>query len=184
MSDKTLGKARGLNSIADPSAFRGTAGRRRKEPAQEEETAPASTPAPVKRSEQKTAANQPVEERAAAVASPATKDSVSSTRPDKRRKRRELSVPHDIAAALENTAINPADIVMSAYRRHGDAIYAGAGGRPVSRGRSRLRLSLTDGDFDKVIRLGEVRGWNRSETVAVLVAFELMPETMELGPQT
>ncbi len=175
MSDKTLGKARGLNSIADPSAFRGTAGRRRREP-----TPTDPSTAPVEPEEPAPEAANPVESPKPSRPKPTTR--VDQTK-DTRRKRRELSVPHDISEALENTAINPADIVMSAYRRHGDAIYAGAGGRPVSKGRSRLRLSLTDADFDKVIRLGEGRGWNRSETVAVLVAFELMPDTMELGPQ-
>jgi hypothetical protein len=83
-------------------------------------------------------------------------------------------VPIPVSDAVEATGINPADVVMSAYRRHSDAIYTGSGGRLMSRGRRRLRLSLTDGDYDKITRLGDARGWNRSETVAVLLAMELL----------
>ncbi|MEM9565021.1 MAG: hypothetical protein AAGA93_20525 [Actinomycetota bacterium] len=97
--------------------------------------------------------------------------------PGVRRKRRELSVPIPVAEAVAATGINPADLVMSAYRKHGDAIYAGSGGRMVSRGRQRLRLSISDTEFDKITRLGESRGWNRSETVAVLLTVELLDET-------
>jgi hypothetical protein len=93
--------------------------------------------------------------------------------PGLRRKRRELSIPVPLAEQLAATGINPADIVMSAYRTHADAIYAGSGGRPVSRGRERLRLSISDSEFDKLTRLGEARGWNRSETVAVLLSMAL-----------
>ncbi len=82
-----------------------------------------------------------------------------------------------VAEALAATGINPADVVMSAYRTHGDAIFAGAGGRLVSRGRQRLRLSISDSEFDKLTRLGEARGWNRSETVAVLLTMELLQST-------
>ena len=179
MTDKTLGKARGLNSIADPSDFKGVVGRRRRDAHNEPEAEPrpeTSTSADmVDIDEQQQATTVETQRKPA-------KQAASRPSPDPKRKRRELSVPHEISDALERTSINPADIVMGAYRKHGDAIYGGAGGRPVSRGRARLRLSLTDADFDKVIRLGSARGWNRSETVAVLVAFELLPDTMNLGP--
>ncbi len=95
--------------------------------------------------------------------------------PGVQRTRRELSVPIPIAEAVDKTGINPADVVMSAYRKHGDAVYAGTGGRLVSRGRRRLRLSISDAEFDKLTRLGQARGWNRSETVAVLLALDLLP---------
>jgi hypothetical protein len=84
-----------------------------------------------------------------------------------------------VAEAVAATGINPADLVMQAYRRHGDAIYAGSGGRMVSRGRERLRLSMSDAEFDKLARLGDVRGWNRSETVAVLLALDLLAPSDE-----
>jgi hypothetical protein len=85
---------------------------------------------------------------------------------------------------LAATGINPADVVMSAYRSHADAIFAGAGGRLVSKGRQRLRLSISDSEFDKLSRLGEARGWNRSETVAVLLTLELLqtPAPSETAP--
>lgn len=164
MSEKTLGKARGLNSIADPSEFKGRRGRKERrveEPAPpppqvQQPTETVATPEPV--------ANQPVTPHRAVV-------------PGVRRKRRELSIPLPIAEALQATGINPADVVMSAYRTHSDAIYAGAGGRLVSRGRERLRLSISDVEFDKLTRLGEVRGWNRSETVAVLLTMDLLNKT-------
>ena len=164
MTDQTLGKARGLNSIADPSDFKGRRGRRGR-------PADASPPPPPR-----------LEDRADQGAAPAAADPPAQTPvtphravvPGLRRKRRELSIPVPVAEALESTGINPADVVMSAYRTHGDAIYAGAGGRLVSRGRQRLRLSISDAEFDKLTRLGEARGWNRSETVAVLLTMELL----------
>ena len=91
------------------------------------------------------------------------------------RKRRELSVPLPVAAAVERTGINPADLLMSGYRRHRDAIYAGDGGRLAARGRTRLRVSISDQEFDQITRLGVARGWNRSETVSVILAMELLP---------
>jgi hypothetical protein len=69
---------------------------------------------------------------------------------------------------------NAADVVMNAYREHSDAIFNGAGGRMVAKGRQRLRLSISDAEFDKLTRLGEARGWNRSETVTVLLTLALL----------
>ncbi|MDH3302858.1 MAG: hypothetical protein OES24_20355 [Acidimicrobiia bacterium] len=165
MSDKTLGRARGLNSIADPSDFKGARGRRRStlsgsevgadEQARSDDGAAAATVAP-------RVAEVPVTPHRAVI-------------PGVQRTRRELSVPIPIAEAVDKTGINPADVVMSAYRKQGDAVYAGTGGRLVSRGRRRLRLSISDAEFDKLTRLGQARGWNRSETVAVLLALELLP---------
>ena len=37
-------------------------------------------------------------------------------------------------------------------------------------------MSISDADFDKITRLGETRGWNRSETVAVLLTMDLLDE--------
>jgi hypothetical protein len=90
------------------------------------------------------------------------------------RKRRELSVPHLLADALERTGINPADVVMAAFRKHSNAIYAGEGGRMMAKGRTRLRLSISDAEFEQLTRLGQARGWNRSETVSVILALELL----------
>lgn len=64
---------------------------------------------------------------------------------------------------------------MKGYRKHSDAIYAGEGGRMMAKGRTRLRLSISDTEFDQITRLGLARGWNRSETVSVILAMELMP---------
>jgi hypothetical protein len=163
MSEKTLGKARGLNSIADPSDFKGTSGRRGRGRGNE---TPRSEPIEAPTTE--------------TVTTDETGDSAQTAphravMPGVQRTRRELSVPVPIAEAVEKTGINPADVVMSAYRKHGDAVYAGSGGRLVSRGRRRLRLSISDAEFDKLTRLGQTRGWNRSETVAVLLALELLP---------
>lgn len=172
MSEKTLGKARGLNSIADPSDFKGRRGRRGgAEKAAETAPPPPPTvesqaPAPVVEAEP-----APV---AAPAAQPAPVTPHRAVVPGIQRKRRELSIPVPVADALAETGINPADVVMSAYRTHSDAIFAGAGGRLVSRGRQRLRLSISDAEFDKLSRLGEARGWNRSETVAVLLTMELL----------
>lgn len=162
MSEQTLGKARGLNSIADPSEFKGRRGRRERRVADD-----VGTPPPPRVEDQ--AESAPVAEPAAPPATPHR-----AVVPGIQRKRRELSIPLPVADALEVTGINPADVVMSAYRTHGDAIYSGAGGRLVSRGRQRLRLSISDAEFDKLTRLGEARGWNRSETVAVLLTMELL----------
>ena len=180
MSEKTLGKARGLNSIADPSDFKGSRGRRR------DRKDPAAPPPP--RPEDRAEAASAVE---FAEESPAVETTVSEQTTDQaakpavphravvpglQRKRRELSIPVPVAEALAATGINPADVVMSAYRTHSDAIFTGAGGRLLSRGRQRLRLSISDAEFDKITRLGEARGWNRSETVAVLLTLELLAE--------
>ena len=170
MSDKTLGKARGLNSIADPRSFKGSAGRariaRRNEPVPEPPPPerPAAPLAPVMQ-----AVPQP-----GPVSTPHR-----AVTPGVQRKRRELSVPHQIADAVESTGINAADIVMAGFRNHADAIYAGAGGRMAARGRRRLRLSISDTEFDQLTRLGQARGWNRSETVSVILAMELMPEAAD-----
>ncbi len=161
MSDQTLGRARGLNSIADPADFKGSRGRRGRGATEPEPPAEAPQPEP-----------EPVVVEAEA-APPVPHRAVV---PGIRRKRRELSVPIPVADAVTATGINPADVVMSAYRKHGDAIYAGGGGRMVARGRQRLRLSISDAEFDKITRLGEARGWNRSETVAVLLTMELLTE--------
>lgn len=188
MSKRTLGKARGLNSIADPSAFKGSSGRR---PAPEAETPPPpplpepeaideqSDPTIVEDAPQTEAASDLVE-TAAVEEHPDQSEPVK--RPSSRgaigaRKRRELSVPIPVAEAVEATGVNPADLVMAAYKKHSDSLYAGSGGRMVSRGRQRLRVSISDSDFDKITRLGELRGWNRSETVAVLLTMDLLAES-------
>ncbi len=166
MSDKTLGRARGLNSIADPSDFKGARGRGRT-------NTDGARPAVGNEAESPGAAREtapPMETQAGATAAPHR-----AVVPGVQRTRRELSVPIPIAEAVDKTGINPADVVMSAYRKHGDAVYAGSGGRLVARGRRRLRLSISDSEFDKLTRLGQARGWNRSETVAVLLALELLP---------
>lgn len=168
MSDKTLGNARGLNSIADPSQFKGSSGRAKfaRPPRQE------SPPPPKPSQTEPSAAASPV------ASSPAPQPVVTPHRavtPGIRRKRRELSVPHRVAEALEATGINPADVVMSGYRNHSDAIYSGAGGRMMAKGRTRLRLSISDTEFEQITRLGLARGWNRSETVSVILALELFP---------
>lgn len=189
MSKRTLGKARGLNSIADPSEFKGASGRR---PAPEAE-APPPPPTPDPEPEIDSQPETPtVDYQAEESPVPATSEVASVTpaasqteTPSKRassrgaigaRKRRELSVPIPVAEAVDATGVNPADLVMAAYKNHSDALYAGTGGRKVSRGRQRLRVSISDSDFDKITRLGETRGWNRSETVAVLLTMELMAE--------
>ena len=187
MSDRTLGRARGLNSIADPSDFKGSRGRPSR-PAEE------PTPPPVRHDVQRDGQGDAQGDVQGHVQRDAQRDAQGdgpeqppttphrAVVPGVRRKRRELSIPVPIAEAVEATGINPADVVMSAYRRHGDAIYAGAGGRMVARGRQRLRLSISDSEFDKLTRLGEARGWNRSETVAVLLAMELLTTATEGAP--
>lgn len=181
MSERTLGKARGLNSIADPADFKGSRGRRRDPdptppPPRPEDQVPAADAGPPTTAPP-TAPSAGADGAAAPTPAPVAPSPTTPHRavvPGVRRKRRELSIPIPVAEALDATGINPADVVMSAYRTHGDAIYAGAGGRMVSRGRQRLRLSISDAEFDKINRLGEARGWNRSETVAVLLAMELL----------
>jgi len=167
MSDGTLGRARGLNSIADPAQFKGSRGRTTRTPV------PAAAPPP----------EPPTPDPVAEEPTPtATATPHRAVVPGVRRKRRELSVPIPVAEAVEATGINPADVVMGAYRKHGDAIYAGSGGRMMARGRQRLRLSISDAEFDKITRLGEARGWNRSETVAVLLTVELLNDEAPASP--
>lgn len=165
MSDKTLGRARGLNSIADPSDFKGARGRGRSAENRTDGVSEARIA-----SDGVSALPPPA---ASVEEAPVTPH--RAVLPGVQRTRRELSVPIPIAEAVDKTGINPADVVMSAYRKHGDSVYAGTGGRLVSRGRRRLRLSISDAEFDKLTRLGQARGWNRSETVAVLLALELLP---------
>jgi len=165
MTDGTLGRARGLNSIADPAQFKGSRGRTTRTPV------PAAAPPP-----------EPPMPEPAEAAEPAPATPHRAVVPGIRRKRRELSVPIPVAEAVEATGINPADVVMSAYRKHGDAIYTGSGGRMMARGRQRLRLSISDAEFDKITRLGEARGWNRSETVAVLLTVELLSDEDPASP--
>ncbi len=188
MSKRTLGKARGLNSIADPASFKGSSGRR---PSPEAETPPPPpVPEPVVVDEpvdsvivedapETEATPEPIEANAVEEH---PDQSAPAKRPSSRgaigaRKRRELSVPIPVAEAVEATGVNPADLVMAAYKKHSDSLYAGSGGRMVSRGRQRLRVSISDSDFDKITRLGELRGWNRSETVAVLLTMDLLAES-------
>jgi hypothetical protein len=167
MSDKTLGKVRGLNSIADPSDFKGAGGRRRR--GRDGRSVNDDSSLDGTRHEGATTADGSGAEPSGNSAP------YRAVVPGVQRTRRELSVPIPIAEAVDKTGINPADVVMSAYRKHGDAVYTGSGGRLVSRGRRRLRLSISDAEFDKLTRLGQARGWNRSETVAVLLALELLP---------
>ncbi|MGB5756070.1 MAG: hypothetical protein WBM50_04080 [Acidimicrobiales bacterium] len=169
MSEQTLGKARGLNSIADPAEFKGSRGRRETPSDGPHDTPPAPPPP---RPEDRNGLEGGAAPSASLDLPPTPHRAVV---PGVRRKRRELSIPVPVADALAATGINPADVVMSAYRTHSDAVFAGAGGRLVSRGRERLRLSISDAEFDKISRLGEARGWNRSETVAVLLTMELLP---------
>ncbi len=233
MSKKNLGKARGLNSIADPSDFRGKSARpprkARNTPAENPEhthsnpeqpteipvegsdadidlrDSPSSTPTgkptdsagkapstgdqskdgPSGRPADRTAdgaVDGAVDSAANGVSSDASSEGSDKPRRGRppvtanRRIRRELSVPVAVADAVEQTGVNPADLVMNAYRRHSDDVYTGDGARMAARGRKRLRVSLSDGDFDKITRLGEVRNWNRSETVSVLLSLDLLTE--------
>jgi len=171
MGEKTLKKARGLNSIADPSAFRGSKGRTTKiertaEP--EPETKPVQIHKP-----------EPV----AVIESPEPKVDKAphrAVKPGTRRVRRELSIPLPVAEKLDQTGINPADVVMSAYRKYSDAIFSGEMGRMVSRGRKRLRLSISDQEFEQITRLADSRGWNRSETISVLLEAELQNDSVTI----
>lgn len=156
MSD--LSKARGLNSIADPKQFKGSSRRIRSAPPLPGPEPPAPGPP-----------DPAAEQRASPPATPHR-----AVTPGIQRKRRELSIPHQLAQLLQATGINPADVVMSGYRTHSDAIYAGSGGRLMAKGRTRLRLSISDTEFEQITRLGLARGWNRSETVSVILAMELL----------
>lgn len=208
---KNLSKARGLNSIADPSEFRGRSGRKPKEtpdiptespvkPTSDPE-APQKTPESVENNRpgaapEDAASTPPPSPSASPVdaghdASAGQSSTTTTPAPAKRRGRppitgnrrirRELSVPVAVADAVEQTGINPADLVMNAYRRHSDGVFTGSGARMAARGRKRLRISLSDGDFDKITRLGEARNWNRSETVSVLLSLDLLPTDAVLG---
>ncbi len=176
MSERTLGKARGLNSIADPSDYKGSrgTGRRRGSAAPEPEPERATADVASLDSNPPPSKPQSVEAVPAAEASSATSGRAGTATIS--RKRRELSIPLPVAEALNETGINPADVVMRAYRKYADSIYGGTGGRLVSKGRERLRLSISDSEFDKITRLGHSRGWNRSETVAVLLTLELLED--------
>jgi len=223
MSDKTLGNARGLNSIANPKDFKGTKGRfgrqstresppepvlerRLPEPPREpqiratpeDERRPGELPprerphtheppTSDRRPENPSGPNPNTDPDPRSSRSGSTRQAVAqqalphrAARPGVQRTRRELSVPHQIADAVEASGINAADIVMAGYRRHSDDIYTGAGGRMAARGRRRLRLSISDQEFDQITRLGQARGWNRSETVSVILAMELMPKIADL----
>lgn len=181
---RNLGKARGLNSIADPSEFKGKAGRPPKKPQDKPSESPENTQENLE-SAPETPESTPVDEidlRDAATSedpvgpseAPAKKRRGRPPATGSRRIRRELSVPVVVADAVEQTGMNPADLVMNAYRRHSDGVYTGEGARLAARGRKRLRISLSDGDLDKITRLGEARNWNRSETVSVLLALDLL----------
>jgi len=209
MSEKNLSKARGLNSIADPKSFKGSAGRSRvAEP-------PPVEPEPVRdfdrsttpglEPDHTTAARHSVDgyrERAdtrdsrpadaqqhvavdgaapsrssnadlSRSPSPGGQRSPGAEGPVIQRKRRELSIPLELAEAVERTGVNPADVVMAGLRTYADTIYAGKGARMMAKGRKRLRISISDNAFDQITRLGKTRGWNRSETVSVILSMEL-----------
>ena len=193
--DKTLGKVRGLNSIADPADFKGSSGRRNRRAKTASQTRDTADRADNPADGDAGAADEATEQTATTASTNGAAPPSNNTGdtdgghtngdgsgapyraivPGVQRTRRELSVPIPIAEAVEKTGINPADVVMSAYRKHSDAVFTGAGGRLMARGRRRLRLSISDAEFDKLTRLGQHRGWNRSETVAVLLALELLP---------
>ncbi len=216
MSKQDLGKARGLNSIADPSEFRGRSAR----PPRKTRSKPKEDPEDTHLNPDQARKTPPGREESAQTGeidlrddTPESTESGSPTsnpqglrppgkgaqsgdpsgdhesKPKRRRGRppatgnrrirRELSVPTVIAEAVEKTGINPADLVMNAYRRHSDDVYTGGGARLAARGRRRLRISLSDGDLDKISRLGEVRNWNRSETVSVLLSLDLLADNTE-----
>jgi hypothetical protein len=175
VSEKTtLGKARGLNKIADPRQFKGSSGRSRLTEVPPPPPEPPSTPAPAVAPEPRAT---PVREEPIPSPPPVPHRAVT---PGVQRKRRELSIPRQIAEALAQTGINPADIVMAGYRKHSDAIFSGAAGRIMARGRTRLRLSISDSEFEQLTRLGHARGWNRSETVSVILALELLGDAAHL----
>lgn len=186
MTDKTLANARGLNSIADPRSFKGSSGRARIRTRNEPEPLqPVVEPPPPPGADQRRPGAEPGPQPSTQPSTQPTEPSPTPHRavaPGVQRRRRELSVPHQIADAVDRTGINAADIVMAGYRRHVDAIYAGTGGRMAARGRRRLRLSISDSEFDQLTRLGQARGWNRSETVSVILAMELMPEAADFIP--
>jgi hypothetical protein len=183
--DKTLGRARGLNSIADPADFKGSRGRRARREAPDAPEARAAERDPGRDSAHEdlqpatvqTAPSGAQTEPRGTLQAEAGSTQATPHRavvPGLQRKRRELSVPIPVAEAVAETGINAADVVMNAYREHSDAIFNGAGGRMVAKGRQRLRLSISDAEFDKLTRLGEARGWNRSETVTVLLTVALL----------
>ncbi len=216
MSKQNLGKARGLNSIANPSEFRGKSARPPRKARRTPEDSPENTQenpeqtsktpeqvveGDIDLQDNRSTGDAPeappqvsgADQTASTVATEPPTDTEVGAPPKRRgrppvtgqrRIRRELSVPVAVADAVEQTGINPADLVMNAYRRHSDDVYTGDGARLAARGRKRLRISLSDGDFDKISRLGEARNWNRSETVSVLLSLDLLPEAGEPTPTT
>ena len=100
----------------DPSDFKGSRGRGRLGRKGSDETSPPPPETPGQAEQARTSADAGVE---AAPPPPVPHRAVV---PGLQRKRRELSVPIPVADAVTSTGINPADVVMSAYRRHGDAI--------------------------------------------------------------
>jgi len=189
MTKKDLAKARGLNSLADPSSFKGSPGRARLTKVADPE--PTNPPPMVERQPNEPTrlpadptppspplGSPPISHGVTALddhrpieTAPPTPAPNSSN--NGRRKRRELSVPLELAEAVERTGVNPADVVLAGLRHYGDSIYAGKGARMAARGRKRLRISVSDSEFDQITRLGEYRGWNRSETVGVILSMEL-----------
>ena len=184
MSDKTLVGARGLNSIADPSSFRGATARSAK-PATEEEPEIIEKPARAKvdavESETVSTEQRPQTSKKTRTAPKASQPN-SSTEGTTDRKRRELSIPLPIHELVTETRQNPTDIVMRALRNFSEEIAAGDFARGVHRGRKRLRLSVTDKEFQAITKLGNTRGWNRSETVAVLIEAELTKSKEQIEP--
>ncbi len=181
MSEKTLKGARGLNSIADPASFRGAT--RRSERSSKAADESSSKPAPVvDLVEAKVASpigntqemgTRAGERKQAASNHEALKSAPSSTVSQPQRSRRELTVPYKIHDLLEATMQNATDVVMRAVRNHGEEIMAGDYARGIDKGRKRLRITMSDEQFAKIAKIGRSRGWNQSETVAVLLFAEL-----------
>ena len=86
---------------------------------------------------------------------------------------KEVSIPIPTYERLEQVGYNITDLLKRAYGNHADEVRAGDFLRGVSRGRRRVRLSMSPQDYQKLEKLGRGRGWNRSETVAVLLDAEL-----------
>ena len=227
MVEKNLSAARGLNSIADPSSFRGSSGRRGRkvseaevadisEELQEDSSAPksvetddpkkffglgatATTQASVvenKSAQTKVAEAKAIAQDAVArgdsvidlrtgdenvtkpapkvVAGPArqTKPLVSSD-DESTRVQKEMSIPLPVHEAVEATGYNVTDLLRRAYRNHAEAVRAGEYLRGMHRGRKRIRLSMAPEDYARLDKLARSRGWNRSETVTILLEAEL-----------
>jgi len=210
MSEKNLSKARGLNSIADPKSFKGSAGRSRlaEVPPPQAERSPDTDRDDANRSfeaerspDHESNFDRHSNERGTTLpgtdttrqhpghdphgidnSQPSDSRQTGTSAPERpgvkpipvvQRKRRELSIPLELADAVERTGVNPADVVMAGLRRYADTIYAGKGARMMAKGRRRLRISISDNEFDQITRLGKTRGWNRSETVSVILSMEL-----------